>query len=165
MATWIPALFGVVTPMFFSTNGVLTKHLTSKEIGFDATNISFTSYLFVNIFLLILAIPYWCLVTFDQKLFWIGLFGSIINVLGLVSIQNALSKGPAGPVSAIAAVSCLLVVIIEAIINQKMLNYLELIGVVLGFFGALELVIPEYFEKLARVICCKSSPKKTQEQK
>ena len=164
LATWVPALFGVFTPVFFSLNGVLTKHITSEKIGFDATNITFTAYLLVNIFLLIFAIPYWTIVNFDKKLFWIGLFGSVINVLGLVCIQNALAKGPAGPVSAIAAVSTLLVVIIEAIINHKMLNFMELIGVILGFFGAMILVIPEQFEKLGRKLCCIKDKDKVYEQ-
>ena len=64
IATWIPALFGVCTPIFFSINGVLTKSLTKESIGFDATNISFTAYLIVNILLLFGAIPYWSIAGF-----------------------------------------------------------------------------------------------------
>ena len=82
--TWIPAVFGLITPVFFSVNGVLTKTLTSEKVGFNATRISFTSYLYVNIVLLVAAIPYWNSVYFSQKLFWLGFGGSTINVIGLV---------------------------------------------------------------------------------
>lgn len=107
---------------------------------------------------MIFAVPYWNNVYFNLDLFWIGFFGSIINVIGLVCLQNALSTGPAGPVSAITATACLYNVVIEAFINHKMLSYLESICLVLGFFGALILVIPNQFEKLLRIILCKPKP-------
>ena len=140
---WIPVLFGIATPMFFTTNGLLTKHLTSERIGFNASTISFTSYFIVNVIVMIVAIPYWSMYGFSQYLFWLGLVGSIINTLGIVCIQNALSLGPAGPVSAIAAVSAVLLVVVEAVKHSKMLSIMETIGLVLGIYGALILVIPD----------------------
>ena len=140
---WIPVLFGIATPMFFTTNGLLTKHLTSERIGFNASTISFTSYFIVNVIVMIVAIPYWSMYGFSQYLFWLGLVGSIINTLGIVCIQNALSLGPAGPVSAIPAVSAVLLVVVEAVKHSKMLSIMETIGLVLGIYGALILVIPD----------------------
>jgi len=86
MPTWVPVIFGVITPMFFCTNGILTKHLTSEKVGFVPSTISFSAYLFVNILVMIAAIPYWMNNGFSQYLFWLGLVGSIINTLGIVFI-------------------------------------------------------------------------------
>lgn len=117
MPTWVPVLFGVLTPVFFTINGMLTKHLTGhrrkgakpltseeKRRVFAPDNLSFTSYIVVNIIVLVAAIPYWVLYDFDESLFWTGIIGSVINTLGLVSVQNALSTGPTGPVSALTTV-------------------------------------------------------------
>ena len=115
MPSWVPVLFGVCTPITFTANSMLTKHLSIHQANFNASTISFSSYLVVNIIVIIFAIPYWCLVEFSPYLFWVGFFGALINTLGLVCVQIAVSIGPAGPVSAIGACSNPALVIIEAI--------------------------------------------------
>jgi drug/metabolite transporter (DMT)-like permease len=149
--TWIPVIFGIVTPIAFTVSGMLTKHLSSERVGFDISTLAFTCYLVVNVVVLIIAIPYWSSYGFSKYLFWMGLVGSIVNTLGIVCIQNAMSRGPGGPVSAIASVSCILLVIIEAIKNNRMLFWMEIIGLILGIYGSLILVIPEHIEKYC---CC-----------
>ena len=157
MPTWVPVLFGVLTPIFFTTNGALTKHLTGhrrkgakpltaeeQRRVFDAGNLSFTAYLVTNVIVLIAAIPYWVIVDFDFNLFWIGIVGAVINTLGLVSVQVALSSGPSGPVSALTTVQNVALVIIEAIKNKRVPNPYEFVGLIFGMAGALILVIPEY---------------------
>ena len=89
-------------------------------------------------------------------MFWVGFFGSIINNIGLICIQNAYATGPAGPASSIAAMSSLLLVITEAIKTKKMLNSFELLGFISGVLGALILTIPD---TLQRLFCsCTSKP-------
>lgn len=97
VSVWIPIIFGLVTPVFFTLNGLLTVHLTSKT-GFNSSRISFNSYFIVNVIITIVAVFYYQTHYFDMNLFWVGLFGSIVNTLGIVCIQNALSTGPCGPV-------------------------------------------------------------------
>jgi drug/metabolite transporter (DMT)-like permease len=84
--TWVPVIFGLITPVSFTCNGILTKHLTSDKVGFNPSTISFSAYFVVNIIVLIVAIPYWVQVDFSQSLFWIGFIGSVINTLGIVCI-------------------------------------------------------------------------------
>ena len=86
MASWVPVLFGIITPIAFTANGMLTKHLSKHQANFNASTISFSSYLVVNIVVMIFAIPYWCLVEFSPYLFWVGFFGALINTLGLVCV-------------------------------------------------------------------------------
>ena len=62
---WIPVLFGLLTPCLFCTNGMFTKKVLSPEVGFDASNISFSSYFIVNVIVLCAAVPYWTTVSFD----------------------------------------------------------------------------------------------------
>ena len=140
---FVPVLFGLVTPTFFTANGMLTKHLTGRlKYPFDPSTLSFGAYLITNLIILIGAIVFWVDVIFSSKLFWIGLIGSFINTIGIVCIQNAITTGPAGPASAIAALSCLLLVIIEAIKFGEMLTIFELLGFIFGCVGSLILVIP-----------------------
>lgn len=146
--SWIPVLFGIITPCMFCTNGMFSKKVFSPSVGFDASNLSFMSYGIVNVIVLAFAIPYWVNKDFNNYLFWVGAAGSIINTLGLVCIQNALAIGPAGPISAIAACSSILLVIIEALKVGKMISLAEIIGLIFGCYGAFILVIPEKFE------CC-----------
>ena len=54
-----------------------------------------------------------------------------------------MANGPAGPASALAAVSNLLLVIIEAVKNQEMLSLLEIVSLLFGTFGAMILVVPD----------------------
>jgi len=85
MPTWSAVLFGIITPLCFTTNGVLTKYLTNKKRNpFDPSNLSYSSYLWTNVVVIIAAIPYWILVSFSLRLFVIGLVGGLINTLGLV---------------------------------------------------------------------------------
>lgn len=62
---WIPVVFGLVTPCMFTTNGMFTKKVLSPEVGFDASDISFSAYFAVNVLVMIAAVPYWCNVEFD----------------------------------------------------------------------------------------------------
>jgi hypothetical protein len=100
--------------MFFTISGYLTKNLTDSKIGFDPSTLAFSAYFIVNLIILVAAVIYWNMVAFSHYLFWLGMIGSIINSLGTASMQNAVAIGPAGPASALAAVSNLLLVVIEA---------------------------------------------------
>lgn len=152
---WIAVLFGIITPIGFSTNAMLTKHLISQKVGFDATTLAFSSQFVVNVIVLIAGIIYWsssAQKTFEPILFWYGLFGSAFNSLGIVCVQNAVALGPAGPAQALATTCCLLLTIFEAIKDRQAPSTLEIIGLVIGTFGALIIVIPRWFENKIRII-------------
>ena len=110
---YIPVIFSILTPMCFTTRGMMIKHL-SKVKGFDTLNLSFSTYLLVNFIILMVAISLWYTETlpFNRYLFWIGFGGSCFNTLGNVCQNMALSNGPAGPVSALVALSNILLVIV-----------------------------------------------------
>lgn len=139
---WVPVIFGILTAMAFTSNGMLTKHLTSPRINFNASTISYSAYLAINVIVIIAAIPYWLYFGFSQYLFWMGLLGSFFSTLAIVSFQNAISIGPAGPVAAIVALSQVLLFVVEAFRNSKVPSSFEIIGLALGFFGAIIIVIP-----------------------
>ena len=84
LPTWIPVLFGVVTPIFFTISGYLTKQLCDSKVGFNPSTLSFSSYFGVNSLILIFALVYWNTVAFSHYLFWLGMVGSIINTFGIV---------------------------------------------------------------------------------
>ena len=61
LPTWMPVLFGILTPITFCSNGVMLRYLTSEQrgIGFDGSTISMTSIFCVNVLILVFAIVYW----------------------------------------------------------------------------------------------------------
>jgi len=154
---WMPVLFGIITPLGFTLNAILVKHLTSARIKFNATTMAFSSYLLVNCIIMLFAIPYWKIYdTFRADLFWIGLAGSMINTLGIVCAQNAMAKGPAGPASALSSVSYILFTIIQAIKYQMLPRPLELVGLAFGTLGSMLVVVPQWFD------CCLTKSKDEQ---
>ena len=83
---------------------ILTKHLTSEKVGFDASNLTYASLLIYNVIVFIIALFYWYETSnFHLDSFWIGMAGSIVSGLAIVFIQNAIAKGPAGPVLALTS--------------------------------------------------------------
>jgi multidrug transporter EmrE-like cation transporter len=86
LPTWVPVIFGVITPMSFTANGMIVKTLTKPEVGFNPSVLSYSAYLVVNLVVLIGAIIYWTMWTFDSYLFLVGLIGSMINTVGIAFI-------------------------------------------------------------------------------
>ena len=110
--------------MAILVHSVWTKHLTTERIGFDPIDLSFSSLGFINLIILIVAIPYWITNGLNQSQFWIGLIGSIISAIGLAALMKAISCGPVGPVLAVGDGYPPLLAIIVAIKNQKMISLL-----------------------------------------
>ena len=135
---------------------MLVKHLTSERIGFDALNVTFSTISAVNTLVLIISIFYIANVDkFDPYLFGIGLAGSFFDNIGIVCVTKAFSCGPAGLVAAICTSTNLFLTIIEAIKHERSLSKMETIGLSLGLYGALVLVIPQVFEKYCFCLCVK----------
>lgn len=153
-------LFGFLTPVTFTLYGVLAKHLNSKEIGFNASTITFSSYMVNHLVLLLVGgLPYWLNFGFNLRFFVVGLVGSTFNALGVVFSTNALAISPMGQVVALQNVACLILVIIESIKKGKMITYMEGLGLLSGMYGALVLVIPEFFSKYCFCCCLNKSGK------
>ena len=56
----VPVIFGIITPVCFTANSMLMKHLTSKlEYPFNSTTLSFSSYACVNAIISIAGIIIW----------------------------------------------------------------------------------------------------------
>lgn len=80
---------------------------------------------------------------FSQELLTIGTIGSVLNTLGIVFAAKATSIGPIGPVAALTSTSNILFSIVYAVRFLKFPSILEVIGMIIGIFGALTLTIPE----------------------
>ena len=61
LPSWMPVLFGILTPITFCTNSVMLRFLTgeSRGIGFNGTTLSMSAIFCVNVLILIFAIVYW----------------------------------------------------------------------------------------------------------
>lgn len=150
----VPVLFGLLTPVFFTIYGVYFKHLISERVGFVPYNLMFGTVIFVCTILLLIVIPYWADGHFDQRLFWIGFFGSIMDTLGKVSGTTALKYGPAGPCGALQCLSGMYLVVVQAIINQKMIRLIEFIALIICLVGSLILVIPNQLKRCSKRLVC-----------
>ena len=72
----------------------------------------------VNTFILIISIIYWVNSgNFNQKLFWVGLIGSIFDTIGKVTSLSALNYGPGGPSTALVCLAGPYLVVIVAILT------------------------------------------------
>ena len=145
LPAWIPVVFGIISPIFFCIETIVLRYLTAKDrgFGFNGATLSMSAYFCVNSLIFTFAIIFWQFHTFTKELFWIGLLGSIINTFGLTSLNTAYTSGPMGPVSAISACANIMLVVVESVKRRTLPHYLELIALLFGFGGALELVIPE----------------------
>lgn len=154
---WVPVMFGVLTPVFFVTSGLFIKHLTSKRVGFDAMNISFSTTLSGSSVILIVGILwYWRVdAVFNKRLFFIGMFSSIFDTFGKACIQRAYSRGPAGPVSAFVEINNVFLIIFECCRLWKLPNWMEFMGFLFGFFGAIVLTVPDALLKLLTCGYCR----------
>mmetsp|Transcript_13146 Transcript_13146/g.22239 ORF Transcript_13146/g.22239 Transcript_13146/m.22239 type:complete len:223 (+) Transcript_13146:669-1337(+) len=153
LPTWIPVLFGIITPISFTANQMLAKSFRRGPVKFNIQQISFMGFLVVNIIVLFPTVYYWIFVDFNLRLFVVGIIGSIINTFGKVCIQNAVSLGPAGPASALLAMNSLILLVYDAVKNSKQPTLTEYLGLVLGLFGSLILVVPGMFERMVQCMC------------
>lgn len=158
-------LFGVITPLSFTANQMLAKSFRRGPVKFNIQEISFMGFLVVNIFILLPTLYYWIFIDFNKRLFIVGFFGSIINTFGKVCIQNAVSLGPAGPASALLAMNSLILLVYDSIKNSTAPTLTEYIGLILGLFGSLILVVPGLFESMVASCFKKRTSEKRQKRR
>lgn len=174
LPAWAPVVMAVLTPIWFTTSGILVKDMTGqkrqgepeqteeeKAKNWSASGLSFGSYVVVNILILCYGIPYWVLKDFTMYHFYVGLASAIINTLGLVAVANAFRSGPGGPVSAVTSVSNIILVIFEAIKKKEVPSVYQFVGLAFGIIGSLVLVIPGAFRWCFCSECCRKGKTKT----
>ena len=91
-----------------------------------------------------------------------GLIGGLCEAVGKVANQNAVTKGLAGPATAIIGQNSMLLLTVEALLDWKMLNPVELVAFFFNFWGQLILVVPKFFTR--RMCKCLSKKKQKKEQ-
>ena len=125
-------------------NAILTKHLTSERIGFNPTRITFSSLGGQNVIILIIGVILWSngTLVFSKKYFILGLISSFVLGFGVVFIQNAIKRGPAGPCLATSALSSPLLVIVEAILEKQGLPVMQILAIIIGMCGVFIMVLP-----------------------
>ena len=150
----MPLFTGLLVPIGMAKNVIITKHLTSERVGFDATRMTFTCIGGMSLIEIVIAVFLWKyeLMRWDLKYFLVGLMTSIIMSIGIVAMQNAIKNGPAGPCMAISALSSPLLVIVQAVIQQKGLPWIQILAIIIGMLGVFIMVLPSFFEKY--LFCC-----------
>ena len=103
-----------------------------------------------NVILLVVGLIYWNLQSepFNWRVFWFGCLGGAADSVGRLTAYTAFTKGPGGPITALCCVSTILSAIVESFIHWKSPTYIEILGGVIGFLGAIEFVIPHHMERL-----------------
>lgn len=117
LPAYVPVIFGVLTPVFFTLFGMTQKHMTSERVGFDPSFISNSAVFSVNVIILVVAIFYWSGAHFQYKLFICGFVGSVFDTLGKVTSLNALAYGPGGPSTALVTLSGPYLVLAVALVS------------------------------------------------
>ena len=150
LPSYLPVLFAFLGPIFFTTRGILIRRLSDPSYGicFNISHVSMTVYFVVNGFVLIFALIYWLRFEFNQKLFFLGIGGSLVDSVALQCLSLSMEQGPMGPAAAIASFSSVILVIIEALKTWLMPSTIEIIAMILGLIGCLELIIPDQIKKI-----------------
>ena len=104
--------------------------------------------------------------SFDINLFIKGFLASLINLVGGIFTISCYATGsPMGPSSALLNTQVILVTIIASIIEMKMPLTMQMIGLIFGLLGALQLTIPDQlYALLCRCIHCRAPPQQQQQQ-
>jgi drug/metabolite transporter (DMT)-like permease len=134
------------------------KYITREKIGFNSERATFNAlFIFSGLAFLFGALPHWSNHEFYPDLLPMGFACGTIACIGIVLLNTAFTiGGPAGPCTAISAMSSPALVVCVAIKEGKMISALELIGVILGMFGALIMTNHELFEKYCFCCCIKN---------
>jgi drug/metabolite transporter (DMT)-like permease len=83
----------------------------------------------------------------------VGTLSSILNTLGGIAIVKASSVGPLGPVNALfTSTSSTLFCVIQFLRYGKLPNALEILGMVIGIFGAFILTIPDQLRAFTQAL-------------
>jgi len=59
MAAWVPITFALLFPLAITWNSVLTKHMTTAEIGFNPSRVTYFTFAIMNVLILSISIPIW----------------------------------------------------------------------------------------------------------
>jgi len=137
-ASLIGILFGVITMAFFAITNYILKYLGHK--GLNSIKVVTILWTFSGIFGLIA-------LNFDvfagnQNIFLLPdlykLFAFIAGIFlgfGMLSLKIALSKGPAGPIIAIAGSNAILVTVLDLIVFQQIPQSIKLAGMFITISG------------------------------
>ena len=140
-------LTAILTPITFVMNGIIIKHLADVKVGFNVDRASFSAYLIVNNIMLLCSIPFWKTHHFTSYQLWIAFAGGVFDQIGNDLVNHAYNNGPGGPVSAICGSSAVLLVVIECFKNHRVISLIELISLILVFYGSFVMIFPNFFEK------------------
>jgi hypothetical protein len=132
--SWIPTLFGILTPLFL-TFGILVQKYMIIKLKFEPFDLAFGVSLIANVLNLAFAVFYWSTYTFSLRLFVYGFFGGIIFTLARANAITAQAKGPLGPSAAVINSSSILLMAIDAVIHHRLPSPFEFASIVLGFIG------------------------------
>lgn len=158
LASWIPVVFGLVTPFFFTSSNITIRYLNEEDYGIEFTSnqLSNNPIVIINIIGLIVGAVIWTaphpLQVFHPDLFLIGGIGAAIFQIALHFCFLALTTGPQGPASAIMVLSTIVLALDEAIRHAKVPSQIEFISLACGFVGAVLMAAPNVVEKLAMCI-------------
>jgi drug/metabolite transporter (DMT)-like permease len=158
-------IFAIFCSLFFTSSSLMMKYLTGPFRGFDSFKLSFSSYFIVGTILSGMLLNYGLQnpESFEWDMLWLGLFGSVVNTIGIVIIGKAFSTGPLGPVSALSCLQSILFSIAQCFALGLFPKPLELVGTFIGILGALILTIPEKMHALAsKVFPCLQNKEETE---
>ena len=124
------------------------KQMVLKH-GFNAYDLSFGSLFAQGLCLLAVLLHFRDIEELSVSYLVIGTTSSILNTLGGVFLVKASSVGPLGPVNALfTSASSIIFSLIQYTRYGKPPTLFELLGMLLGIFGALILTMPVNFSRL-----------------
>lgn len=93
---------------------------------------------------------------FKAEFFWAGTWSGVTEVLGIIFIQIACTRGLGGVAGAICHLDGPLTALVICFMTHRMLTPIEFLSLLISVFGGIVLVIPDQIAK----IFCLGAPEK-----
>lgn len=145
----VPIVFAILTPIAFSCQASMMKHLVTDRVGFDPCVLSFSSQFIISFVILIFGIYHWVdSEPLDLKLVKYGLLSGFCECIGNAMILYAIANGPGGPACALYSLQAVFLDVFELSILERPLGVVEILALVFCTIGLALVVLPK------KLVCC-----------
>lgn len=140
----VPIVFAILTPIAFSCQASMMKHLVQERVGFDVCVLSFTSQFVISLVILGFGISHWTdkesIIVLDVKY---GLLSGFCECIGNAMILYAITNGQGGPACAIYSLQGVFLDIFEITVMKRPLGVVEIIAAIFCIIGLALVVLPK----------------------
>lgn len=159
---WLALLTSLAPPVLMTGFSQIVKY-ADKVLKLDPVDFAMAYWFIDSVLMIIMSLIHFNTGsgagTFEWKYWFMGFFGSMLSLIGCTSTISAFNveNPPFGPISALLQTQSIINVVIYALRTQTIPSTIEIIGLIIGFMGAMILTIPnEMYSLWFRLTRCRA---------